>query len=186
MSNIRRFVVLGAMLAAGGIALPAQAATGHLICRGSDDSTVNLTSIDNAAGDVAVSWGFEKYAGTASSIKANGGHLSPGQCSWDNGAIAARYIPNVTYFVDPSQIWMIITMRDDISTAGADNNGWFAYGRRTTDKNLMWLPTSTVSNHNKGSIFDPAMIFHFYVNISASNELSLYKTTWAAFPYPGR
>jgi hypothetical protein len=115
MSNIRRFVVLGAMLAAGGIALPAQAATGHLICRGSDDSTVNLTSIDNAAGDVAVSWGFEKYAGTASSIKANG-----------------------------------------------------------------------VSNHNKGSIFDPAMIFHFYVNISASSELSLYKTTWAAFPYPGR
>jgi hypothetical protein len=186
MLKTRNTILLGAALTFASLASSASAATGHLICRGNPDSEVSMNSVDNAAGDVAIYWGFEKYPGPKSGIKADGAHLAPGQCSWHNALITGRYLQQVTYFVNPSQLWMVVHMRDDISQAGADNFGWFAYGRRTADKNLMWLPVSTLSNHNKGSIFDSGMVFHFYVNIVNDLELMLYKTTWGAYPYQGR
>jgi hypothetical protein len=181
----RLTLILGAVLALSTFTTEASAASRHLICRGKAGTEIRLSSSLALPGKIALEWGFDKYTGSKSNIKSNGGHLSPGQCSWDTAVITESYLQYIFYRAEPSAVWFSVGVTSDMSTPG-ENWGSLGYFTSTKDKNVMWLPCFCSKNPSKGSIYDPAMVFHFYVNIIEDLELELYKTTWNSFPYPGR
>jgi hypothetical protein len=181
----RLTLILGAVLALATFSTHASAASRHLICRGKAKTEIRMSSSLSFPGKVLLEWGFTKYTGAKSNIQSNGAHLAAGQCSWDTAVITEPYMQYFYYRADPSQLWFSVGITSDMSTEG-ENWGSLAYLTSTKDKNLMWLPCFCNKNASKGSIYDPAMVFHFYVNVIEDLQLELYKTTWNSYPYPGR
>jgi hypothetical protein len=117
---------------------------------------------------------FERYSGPASSIKSDGSHLLAGQCSWSTGLLTR----NQNYFLHQIPNSSATTIVD---FTPLDDNGMqtelfsqsFVFPDRN-DSNQNYLPQyvpGSVSSSVAGSIFDPNMIFHFYVKVQSDGSL---------------
>ena len=191
MMKIRIPLVFGLALACVALTMPVSAATEyHVICRGSPDGGVSLDSYSDNSGDVGIYFIIDRYTGAKSAIKSNGAHLSPGQCSYDNGLIPST-VQAINYRTSPHELHFFLDMYGGLSYSDGEDYGGFAYNPTTSDKNLMWLPSVApgVTDPSKGSIFDSGMVFHFYatpMQTSRATWLTIQRTTWAKFPYSGR
>jgi len=180
------FRLLVALLGTVALSSVASAATQyHLICRGSPDMRVMAVTHPDFPDEIAITLQISKYRGTKASVKTDGSHLPPGQCSWSTNVIASSYESGVFYRTAASNLRISL---DLWGGAGNDqyNNTFatLAYHPATSDTNLMWLqnPTDIDADRNVGTIFDADMVFHMYVTI-VTNTFILQRTYWTAYPY---
>src|SRR5690606_22467780 len=125
----------------------------------------------NGAPYAAVDYRFERYVGTKASVKTDGSHLAPGQCSWSTNVLASNYYrfthtlkSNVTLLA-----WYDRSVTPDFNRRLVQDSAprWHT-GLMVdrSDLNLSYLPSSEFDEPDRrGTILDPSMIFHIYVSI---------------------
>jgi len=177
------FRVIVALLGTAALSGTASAATQyHLMCRGSPDTQVIVTSSIESPGKMNISLQINKYRGTKASVKTDGSHLAPGECSWSTNVIASVYYSLVYYLAPASDLRIFINAYGGPN----DNRTWgsVAYAPETTDANLLWLGNISdgVEDPTKGTLFDPDIVYHLYVAIQ-TNTFILKRAYPTAYPY---
>jgi len=180
--NTKRSCSFITLAAALGFCASAHATVYHLVCRGSlsGNTAIITETFANSSGspEAKVQYNFERYAGSASSIKKDGSHLAPGQCSWSQGLLGR----DQTYFsqtIHHSQIFLHAYFVPTVNTSEGpvpleeSDHANIELFPDTNDPNQAWLPsfaTHSVATPD-GSILDQSMIFHIYVSINSDNSL---------------
>lgn len=143
----------------------------HGICRGGP-GTLQAISHNNEPNSVLIEWHYKKYRGLRSSVRSNGSHLSPGECSWSTNIIASHHSSFIRYRTFIDQLFFITTMADSVSMAKGFQHGTFFQDDKASDPNIAFLPNPSASPE-EGSIFDPGTTWHMHLSIDAQNTLNL-------------
>jgi hypothetical protein len=151
-------------------AAPAMAQNYHAVCRGGAEAAIHAHTF-NLFGGVKLRYTFEKYRGTKASVKTDGSHLGPGECSWSTNVMAAALKFPIRAETTMDKLGFYLDVAG--STRASDENhrataSLFRYDEYDTD--LAMLPTSMVDN--QGTIYDPDAVFHLYLYIE-NNQLFL-------------
>jgi hypothetical protein len=183
--RFRSFQLLVAALGITALSGEASAATQyHLICRGSPESRVTLGSSRDFPGDMHINLLFNKYRGTKASVKTDGSHLAPGQCSWSTNVIASVYGSGVLYQTAATNLRVSVDWKGGPNDQHNTTSASIAYDPATSDANLLWLqnPSDVEAEQNPGTIFDADVVWHMYVTISL-NSFTLRRAYSTPYPY---
>ena len=178
----RALVALLGTAALSGVA--SAAAQYHLICRGTPEARVMIGSSRDFPGDIDVNLEFSKYRGTKASVKTDGSHLAPGQCSWSTNVIASVYESLVYYRTAASNLRISLDLHGGPNDQYNNTFATIAYDPATSDANLLWLqnPSDGETDPHLGTMFDSDVVWHMYV-IILSNTFVLKRAYATPYPY---
>jgi len=183
--RFRPFQLLVAALGITALSGVASAATQyHLICRGSPESRVTVASSRDFPGDMDVNLLFDKYRGTKASVKTDGSHLAPGQCSWSTNVIASVYESGVYYRTAATNLRISVDLKGGPNDQHNTTFATISYDPVSSDANLLWLqnPADIEADFNPGTIFDADVVWHMYV-IILNNAFVLKRAYPTLYPY---
>jgi len=153
----------------------ASATVYHLICRGGATGNTRLdfesfAAASNGTGSFTyIAYIFERYTGAKATIKKDGSHLSPGQCSWATDVVRAPY-NYFTHTIDNPGTGLLASVTPQVTGDQRQTSitTTATFIPNSADPDQAYLPLFSFNNPASewsGSILDPQWVFHFYMKI---------------------
>jgi hypothetical protein len=152
--------VCAVMSAAVWASAPASAAL-TMLCRGGPMSMEARTT--DLVGNFGITVWFKRWIGPKTSIRTDGSHLAPGECSLAILAIPESWGSRFYYRTFADNFYWSIYMGQTADSHSATSSAWLRLNPLSTDPNLLFVPPISATP-DVNSIYDPNIVWRLRVD----------------------